>query len=159
MGTGRARASGAATIRQKLPERDVRSRSSTRRPAGWRVGVACAATLLAAACSRPIEASDLAPVELDISPEPARVGPATITLELGGAAGKPIIGARVAIEADMSHPGMSPLFAGAKEAESGRCRACLAFQMAGVWVILLQVTLPGAKKRERQIDVRGVRPN
>jgi hypothetical protein len=135
----------------------VRSRSSTRRRAGWRVGVACAATWLAA-CSRPIEAPDLAPIELEISPEPARVGPATITLELGGVAGKPRTGARVAMEADVSHPGMSPLFAGT-EAESGRCRARLAFQMARVWVILLQATLPGGKKRERQIDVRGVRSN
>jgi len=102
---------------------------------------------------------ELAPSELEISPEPAGVDPATITLELGGAAGKPITGARVAIEADMSHAGMSPLFAGAKEAELDRYRARLEFQMAGVWVILLQMTLPGGKKRERQIDVRGVRSN
>jgi hypothetical protein len=35
----------------------------------------------------------------------------------------------------------------------------LEFQMAGDWVILLHVTLPGGKKLEQQIDVRDVRPN
>ena len=59
----------------------------------------------------------------------------------------------------MSHPGMSPLFSEAKETESGRYEAPLQFQMAGDWVILLHVTLPGGNKLLRQIDVRGVRPN
>jgi hypothetical protein len=54
---------------------------------------------------------------------------------------------------------MNPGFAEAKEAEAGRYKAPLEFQMAGDWVILLHVTLPGGEKLERQIDVRGVRPN
>ena len=59
----------------------------------------------------------------------------------------------------MSHAGMSPVFADAKEVDAGRYQAHLEFAMAGDWVILLHVTLPGGKKLERQIDVRGVRPN
>jgi len=59
----------------------------------------------------------------------------------------------------MSHAGMSPLFAEAKEANPGRYVAYLEFPMAGDWVILLHVMLPGGKRLERQIDVRGVRPN
>jgi hypothetical protein len=54
---------------------------------------------------------------------------------------------------------MSPGFAEAKEAELGRYQAHLEFPMAGDWVILLHITLPDGKKLERQIDVRGVRPN
>ena len=46
----------------------------------------------------------------------------------------------------MSHAGMSPLFAEAKETEPGRYEAHLEFQMAGDWVILLHVTLPDGKK-------------
>jgi len=53
---------------------------------------------------------------------------------------------------------MSPIFAEAQETVPGRYQAHLDFQMAGDWVILLHVTLPGGKKLERQIDVRGVRP-
>ena len=63
------------------------------------------------------------------------------------------------MEADMSHAGMGPQFAEALEMEDGGYRAAMRFQMAGDWVILLHVTLPGGKKLERQIDVRGVRPN
>ena len=43
--------------------------------------------------------------------------------------------------------------------EPGRYQAHLRFEMAGDWVILLHVTLPGGEKLERLIDVRGVRPN
>jgi hypothetical protein len=59
----------------------------------------------------------------------------------------------------MSHAGMSPGFAEAKEAEAGHYQAQLKFQMAGDWVILLHGTLPEGTKLERQIDLRGVRPD
>jgi hypothetical protein len=119
----------------------------------------CAATLLVASCSRPVESPDLVTIEHEISPEPARVGVATITFKLADAGGKPITGARMAVEADMSHAGMSPIFAETKEEEPGRYQTHLKFQMAGDWIILLHVTLPGGKKLERQIEVSGVRPN
>ena len=118
----------------------------------------CAVTLLVAACSRPVEAPDLVTIEHEISPEPARVGLATIVFKLADAAGKPITGAHIAIEADMTHAGMSPRFAEAKEEAAGRYNTHLEFQMAGDWVLLLHVRLAGGKKLERQIEVRGVRP-
>ncbi|MGD0757477.1 MAG: FixH family protein [Candidatus Sulfotelmatobacter sp.] len=120
---------------------------------------ACAAALLIASCSRPVGSSAFVAIEHEISPEPARVGPATVSLRLADSAAKPITGARIAIEADMSHPGMSPRFAEAKETDHGRYEFQLEFPMAGDWVILLHVTLPDGKKLERQFDVRGVRPN
>jgi hypothetical protein len=123
------------------------------------VGFVCAATLLIVGCSRPVEAPDLVTVEHEISPAPARVGIVTITFKLANAGGKPITGARVAVEADMSHAGMSPVFADAKEEQSGRYQARLNFQMAGDWIVLLHVSLPDGKKLERQIEVSGVRPN
>jgi hypothetical protein len=88
-----------------------------------------------------------------------RVGPGTIRFGLSDAAGKPIPHAQVVVEADMSHPGMPPRFAMATEPEPGRYQAQLEFPMAGDWVILLHITLPGRKKVERQFDLRGVRPN
>jgi hypothetical protein len=97
-------------------------------------------------------------IDHEISPEPARVGPTTIILKLADANGKPVSAARIAIEADMSHAGMSPVFSEASETEPGRYQARLEFQMAGDWVILLHVTLPGGKKLDRQIEVPGVRP-
>jgi hypothetical protein len=112
-----------------------------------------------AGCSRPVASTVLAAIAHEISPAPARVGPATVALKLADATGSPITGAHIALEADMTHAGMTPVLAEAEEAESGRYVAHLEFPMAGDWVILLHVTLPDGKKLERQIDVRGVRPN
>jgi hypothetical protein len=125
--------------------------------AKWLTGIACASTLLITGCSRPAESPLVVEIEHAISPQPARIGPATVTLKLADGAGKIITGAQIAIEADMSHPGMSPFFAEAKETEPGRYEGHLEFQMAGDWAILLHVTLPDGTKLERQIDVRGVR--
>jgi hypothetical protein len=138
----------------------VSNRFSKQELAGRLVGVVCAATLVTVGCSRPVEPRPpLVAIEHEISPQPPRVGPVTFTFKLADATGKPLTGAHIAIEADMSHAGMSPLFAEAKETEPGRYQAHLEFPMAGDWVILLHVTLPDGKKLERQIDVRGVRPN
>ena len=143
--------SGAATRCQKLPDQRVHCRVL--------VGFVFATTLLGASCSRPVESPDLFTVEHEISPAPARVGTSTFTFKLADAGGKPITGARVTVEADMSHAGMSPVFADAKEEQPGRYQVRLNFSMAGDWVILLHVTLTGGKKLERQIEVRRVRPN
>ena len=127
--------------------------------ARWVVGLVCIAALPGASCSRPVDSSTVVAIEHEISPAPARVGPATVTLRLADSATKPITGAHVAIEADMSHAGMSPSFAVANEIDPGRYQAHLEFPMAGDWVILLHITLPDGKKLERQFDVRSVRPN
>jgi len=110
-------------------------------------------------CSRAVDSSPTFKIEHEISPEPARVGPVTVTLRLADAAAKPITGARIALEADMSHPGMSPVFGAAKEVAPGQYQAQVTFGMAGDWVILLHAMLPDGKKLERQFDVRDVRPN
>jgi YtkA-like protein len=114
--------------------------------------------LLQLGCSRSDAPSAFVAIEHEISPEPIRVGSATIVLKLSDATGKPVTGAHIVIETDMSHAGMSPGFAEAKEVEAGHYKAQLEFQMAGDWVILLHVTLADGTKLERQIDVRGVLP-
>ena len=98
-------------------------------------------------------------IEHEISPEPARTGPVVVTFRLADSASNAISGAQITFEADMSHPGMAPVFGEAREIEPGRYQAHLTFPMAGDWVILLHVVLPGGQKLERQIDVKGVRPN
>ena len=156
METCPARASGDATIQRRRLSLGVSDRGLTQY---WLAGLACAAMFFVISCTRPTNPPDLATIEHSISPEPARVGPASITLKLADAAGKPVTGAKIAIEADMSHAGMSPVFADANEGEAGRYQARFEFPMAGDWVVLLHITLPGGKRLERQIDVKGVRPN
>jgi hypothetical protein len=144
---------------QKLPDKKVSAPFLKPVLTRWLVSIVCAALLLQADCSRPVATSDFVAIEHEISPEPIRVGSATIVLKLSDASGNPVTGAHIAIEADMSHSGMSPGFAETKETGAGRYKASLEFPMAGDWVILLHVTLPDGKKLERQIDIRGVQPN
>lgn len=94
-----------------------------------------------------------------ITPQPAHVGPATIAVQLADAARNPVDHAAIMVEADMSHPGMSPIFAKATEPTPGNYRAHINFDMAGDWVVLLHIKLADGRKIERQVDVRGVRSN
>jgi hypothetical protein len=117
------------------------------------------AILLVAGCAHQADSAPAITVEHAISPELPKVGPATITLKLADAAAKPVSGARITLEADMSHPGMAPVFGEASETEPGKYQAHLKFAMAGDWVVLLHVRLPGGQTLERQFDVSRVLPN
>jgi len=58
----------------------------------------------------------------------------------------------------MSHAGMVPVFAEAREGEPGRYRATMNLSMAGDWVVLVHITLPDGRKLERQFEIKGVAP-
>jgi hypothetical protein len=119
--------------------------------------LACAAALLAGACHGPAGPASSVLVEHEISPQPPRVGPATLSLKLSDAAARPVTGARITLEGNMTHSGMAPVFAGATEVEPGRYRAALEFTMGGDWVILIHAALPDGQTLERQVEVKGVR--
>ncbi len=119
--------------------------------------VACACALLGAACTLTEPTPDFL-VQHEISPSPPGVGPATVSLKLTDfLASKPVTGARVTLEGNMTHAGMTPVFAEAKEVEPGRYRATLDFTMGGDWVVTVRAALPDGRKIERQFDVKGVR--
>jgi YtkA-like len=120
----------------------------------------CAVTLAVTACHRAARdtSAGLSIQEL-LNPEPARVGPATLRIRLLAPSAKPVEGAKITVEADMSHPGMSPMFADAREQTPGDYLATLNFNMGGDWVLISHITLPDGRKAERQMDVRGVRSN
>jgi hypothetical protein len=117
------------------------------------------ALLPATACHRAVDGGSALVVRSEISPMPAKVGSATIMLTLSDLSAKPVSGANIALEGDMTHAGMAPVFGGSTEMEPGRYRGALAFSMAGDWVVLVHVTLANGVKVERQIDVKGVRAN
>lgn len=58
----------------------------------------------------------------------------------------------------MSHSGMAPVFADAAEFEPGQYRANMELTMAGDWIVLVHVTLPGNRKLDRQFEIKGVGP-
>jgi hypothetical protein len=117
----------------------------------------CVALWQSAACRKPAESGPAIVIESEIAPKPVRIGRATVTLRLSDAAGHPVRQARIAIEADMAHPGMRPEFGAAQEVGPGRYQGQLAFTMAGDWVVLIHAALPGGQKLERQLEVNGVR--
>ena len=93
----------------------------------------------------------------EISPQPTRIGPATITLRLSDSSGMAVTGARITLEGNMSHAGMSPVFSEAKEIERGRYQARVEFSMAGDWIVSVHLTLSDGQKLERQFEIKGVR--
>jgi YtkA-like len=116
-------------------------------------------TFVITACNKQTESSPAVTVEHEITPQPVRVGAATVNLRLADASRQPVTGATVTLEGNMSHAGMGPVFAQAKEMEPGRYQAILDLTMAGDWTVLTHITLASGQKLERQVDVKGVRAN
>ncbi len=125
----------------------------------WLPAIVLLAAFHATGCRNPVAESPAVTIEREIAPWPARVGLATVTLRLFTKDGKPVAGARVKLEGDMAHPGMKPEFGDTSEIGPGRYQGGLAFTMAGDWVVLAHITLPGGQTVERQLDVKGVRAN
>ncbi len=87
----------------------------------------CLALLSITACNKTVDPGPALVVKSEISPLPAKVGAATVTLDLSDSSGKPVEGARIVLEAVMSHAGMAPVFGGSTEVMPGRYNGNLAF--------------------------------
>lgn len=111
---------------------------------------------LAQACGHQSDpAADLT-LKHEVSPRPPRVGPLTITLDVANASGNPATGLKVKLEGNMSHAGMTPVFAAAEEIEPGRYSATAELSMAGDWHFLVHMTMPDGRTVESQFEIKGV---
>ena len=61
-------------------------------------------------------------------------------------------GARVELEGNMSHPGMSPVIVRQRKIEPGKYRGTLEFSMAGDWIVLVHITLPDGQRVQQQFE-------
>jgi YtkA-like len=120
--------------------------------------VLCACLVSAPACQRQRNNSPNLALAHEISPQPPRVGPVTITLRINETSGAAVAGAHLILEGNMSHAGMSPVFAEAKETEPGRYRSIMELSMAGDWNVTVHVTLPDSRKLDHEFEIRGVEP-
>ena len=111
---------------------------------------------LAQACTKRTEPLTNLTLAYEVSPLPARVGPTTIILKLADGSGKPVTGARITFEGNMSHPGMAPVFADARETEPGHYQCIMDLSMAGDWYVLAHVTLPDSRTLDHQFEIKGV---
>jgi len=110
-------------------------------------------------CRRSGASEDNILIREEIRPQPVRVGEVTVAIQLSDAAANPVTDASIMVEADMAHPGMSPVFAAAKENAPGNYESNVNFAMGGDWVVLLHIRLGSGMKIVRQMNVRGVLPN
>jgi len=94
----------------------------------------------------------------DISPQPPRVGKVTITINIKDTSGAPVSGARLNLEGNMSHAGMAPVFAQARETAPGRYQSSMELSMAGDWNVTVHATLSDGRKLDHEFEIRGVEP-
>lgn len=111
--------------------------------------------VFAAGCTKSASPKSLAVTETSITPQPPYAGPITVNFKLANDS-KPLPGAHIALEGDMTHAGMAPVFGEAKEISPGQYQGQLTLSMGGDWVVLLHITLPNGQKVEKQISVNGV---
>ena len=98
-------------------------------------------------------------VSYEVSPLPARVGhDVTVTIKMKDGSEKPIDGAHIKLEANMSHAGMAPITAEASETGPGRYETRMKLTMAGDWQVLVLLTLPDDREVDQQFEIKGVAP-
>jgi len=114
---------------------------------------------LAQGCSKSSGSASDVSVVLASDPRPPRAGRNTFIVTLTSQAGQPILGAQVSLEGDMSHPGMSPAFADAKEITPGKYQARLDLNMLGDWTIIAHIQLPSGRTFDRETKFPNLQPN
>ncbi|MBS1841682.1 MAG: FixH family protein [Acidobacteria bacterium] len=94
---------------------------------------------------------------------PERVGRNTITCKLTAEdkiartdEALPVEGARVTLEGNMTHPGMSPAFGEAKETLPGSYTGTLDLNMRGDWVVTVHVSMQDGARLEQEIKVQNL---
>jgi hypothetical protein len=96
--------------------------------------------------------------EWTIEPSPPLAGNevvARITLHDGSR--KPVVGAKLHLEGQMSHPGMPPVLSDVIERGDGIYEARLRLTMEGDWTLVLTGELRDGARLTKQLDVAGVR--
>ena len=111
--------------------------------------------LLAFACHKTAPPPNIN-VQYEVSPQPPRAGITTINLKLTQKDGQPVKGARVELEGNMSHAGMSPVTGEAKEIEAGKYSGTVQLEMAGDWIVVVHITLADGQELQRQIEIKAL---
>jgi YtkA-like len=118
------------------------------------------AIVLAPGCSRSSSAANDVSFILVSDPKPPRAGRNTFIVTLTTSqAGQPLPGAQVSLEGDMSHPGMSPAFADAREIAAGKYQAILDLNMPGDWTVVAHIQLRSGRTFDRETKFSNLQPH
>jgi len=115
----------------------------------------CACLVLVQSCLNQRQSYTDLTLTHEVSPQPPRVGPVTITLK-PAKSGIPLTGARITLEGNMSHGGMAPVFAEATEIAPGHYRAIMELSMAGDWFVQVHLSSSDGRKLDYQFEIKGV---
>lgn len=115
------------------------------------------ASLQSAGCARSSPAKYDVAFAYESDPKPPRVGLNTFTVVLTGRNDQRLAGARISLEGDMSHPGMSPVFGEAREIAPGQYRGTLDLNMLGDWIVVFHITLASGESFDRQVELHHIR--
>ncbi len=113
--------------------------------------------LLLGACGRAQSAASQTKDDYQVSfatdPAPPNQGAGAVIVTVKDKQGKPVDGARVAVEANMNHAGMTPENANTAEGANGVYRMPLNWSMGGAWYVDVSITLPSGEVLRRRFPV------
>ena len=116
-----------------------------------------AALILSACGPRGEQTGGLDVTVVSVSPDPATVGDAVITLEIHDADGNPVEGATIEVEGTMTHAGMKPVIVETESLGEGKyATQDFKFTMGGDWVLIVRATLADGSTAAQQVDLKGV---
>ncbi|MGH7447052.1 MAG: FixH family protein [Longimicrobiales bacterium] len=122
----------------------------------WLLLLTLCSCVLTGACHRPAAVRGVR-IEWTLTPSPPTVGAGLLTLQVRDGAGALVRGAKLRVEGHMSHPGMAPVLATARERGHGVYDAELQFTMRGDWILLVSGVLTSGDTVSHRIDVPNVR--
>ena len=120
-----------------------------------RTGLFAGCCVLFTACA---PSGDTVSVSWAIEPAlPFAATDTVVRLRLSQPAGGPVRGAKLRLEAHMTHPGMRPVEADVEEERDGNYRSRLQLSMPGDWLFVVAGTVPGGGRILSERRVAGVR--
>jgi hypothetical protein len=111
--------------------------------------------LLLGGCARESRRSSSADIQIGLSavPFPPVVGETRLVVHVTDKAGRPINDASLAIKADMTHAGMTPVLAEkAGEGENGYYNVPSTWSMAGDWVVTVEAALADGSRAQQRFE-------
>jgi hypothetical protein len=118
--------------------------------------LACAVSAAWAAGCRS-DPSDQITAEWTLEPSPPLAGSDVVArITLHDSARNPVVGAKLHLEGQMSHPGMTPVVADVIERGDGIYEGRMRLTMDGDWALVLSGELRDGSRIMKQLDVAGV---
>jgi YtkA-like len=89
---------------------------------------------------------------------PSAAATTIVRFTLSDSHGTPVGGAKLRLDAHMTHPGMAPVTSDVVEISSGTYQSRVRLSMAGDWVFVVTGELPSGYRITKEIQVPAVRP-